>query len=313
MSAPTTGPSATPDRGARGASTGVLLLLASSVGFALAPTFSRLARDDGAGSLGALLRRFTIATLLMFALRPLLARGSRLPRGVLLVRLFLMGAVGYFLAATLFFTALRTMDSGVAIVIWYCNPVLVVIAAWVARGVRPGRVLVLCVALSVAGVGIAAGQLGAADLSAVFLVLGSSVAYVFYTVTGEAVLHRTDLATATAIVFLGATCSLSLLAVSGVGDFAGPASATGWLAILGFAVVATVIPTVLMFEGLRRIGAGKASVVGAVEPVSTIIFGVVILGEAVTALRLVGAALVIAAVVILALAENRGSLAVTSQ
>lgn len=309
-----TGPSSE-TRSATGtrASTGVLLLLASSIGFALAPTFSSLARDDGAGSLGALLRRFAISTLLMFVLRPVLARGSRLPRGGVLARLFAMGAIGYFLAATLFFTALRTMDSSLAIVIWYCNPVLVVLAAWALRGVRPGRVLVLCVALSVAGVGIAAGQLGDADAVAVLYVLGSSVAYVFYTLTGEGVLHRTDLVSATGIVFLGATCSLTALWVAGVGDFAGPEGASGWLAILGFAVVATVIPTVLMFEGLRRIGAGKASVVGAVEPVSTIVFGFAILGEAVTALRLVGAALVIAAVVILALAENRASLAVTAQ
>jgi DME family drug/metabolite transporter len=74
-----------------------------------------------------------------------------------------------------------------------------------------------------------------------------------------------------------------------------------------------VIPTVLMFEGLRRIGAGKASVVGAVEPVSTILFGVAILGESITVLRVIGATLVIAAVVILALGENRAAIAVTAQ
>ena len=306
-------PDAVDARRATGAGTGVILLLVGSVGFALAPTFSSLARDDWAGSLGALLRRFAIATLLMFALRPVLARGSRLPRGMLFARLFAMGAIGYFLAAALFFTALRTMDSGLAIVIWYCNPILVVVAAWIFRGTRPGRVLVLCVLLSVTGVGVAAGQLGGAELPAVLYVLGSSVAYVFYTLTGERVLHHTDLVSATAVVFLGATCSLALLGASGLGDFAGPEGAAGWIAILGFAVVATVIPTVLMFEGLRRIGAGKASVVGAVEPVSTILFGVAILGESITVLRVIGATLVIAAVVILALGENRAAIAVTAQ
>mgnify|MGYP003349598245 CR=1 FL=1 len=155
-----------------------------------------------------------------------------------------MGAIGYFLAATLFFTALKTMDSGLAIVIWYCNPVMVVLAAWLFRGVRPGRVLVLCVALSVAGVGIAAGQLGGADAPAVLYVLGSSVAYVFYTLTGERVLHGVDLTSATAVVFLGTTCSLATLWASGLGDFRGPDGAPGWAAILAFAVAATVVPTV---------------------------------------------------------------------
>jgi drug/metabolite transporter (DMT)-like permease len=67
------------------------------------------------------------------------------------------------------------------------------------------------------------------------------------------------------------------------------------------AAVSTVLPIVLTAEGIRRIGASHASIVGSVGPVATIFLGFAFLGEAITLVQLAGAALVLAGVLIVSL------------
>ena len=65
-----------------------------------------------------------------------------------------------------------------------------------------------------------------------------------------------------------------------------------WLTLI-MAVFSTVLPLWLQAEGLKRIGANQASLVGTVGPLSTILLAHVFLGEVVTAVQLAGAALVL--------------------
>jgi drug/metabolite transporter (DMT)-like permease len=62
------------------------------------------------------------------------------------------------------------------------------------------------------------------------------------------------------------------------------------------AVFATVVPSFLISEGIRRIGASNASIIGGIGPISTIILAVIFLDESFTAAQAVGTALVIVGV-----------------
>jgi drug/metabolite transporter (DMT)-like permease len=62
------------------------------------------------------------------------------------------------------------------------------------------------------------------------------------------------------------------------------------------ALVSTVLPILLMSEGIRLIGSSHASMLGTVGPVATIFLGFVFLDEPITAIQLLGAALVMAGV-----------------
>ena len=67
------------------------------------------------------------------------------------------------------------------------------------------------------------------------------------------------------------------------------------------AIVSTVVPTWLIAEAIRRLGANQTSLVGSLGPVFTIALGAVVLGEAVQAIQLAGAALVLAGVMLVTL------------
>jgi drug/metabolite transporter (DMT)-like permease len=76
--------------------------------------------------------------------------------------------------------------------------------------------------------------------------------------------------------------------------FAQPAPVYGLA--LTMAAVSTVLPIAMTAEGIRRIGASRASVIGSVGPIATIFLGFVFLGEPITLVQLFGAALVMAGV-----------------
>ena len=70
---------------------------------------------------------------------------------------------------------------------------------------------------------------------------------------------------------------------------------------LAMAVFATVLPTWLIAESIRRMGANASSLVGSLGPVFTIGFGAMILGEPLYVVQLAGAALVLAGVLLVTL------------
>ena len=294
---------------------GVALIIISSIGFGLAPTFANFSYDSGANAVGTLLARFSTATTLMLVVRKLVSRKTRStesnkikwPRPKLFAQLFLLGALGYFIATILYFTAIENIDSGLAITIFYCNPVIVVLLSWWLLGNKPSRIIIWCLVSTLIGVAIAAGQVGNADTISVVLVLIVAVEYAFYMIISSKVLPKVDLPTGVTIVMFGAASSFAIYALVAPGSSAVifPGSPAGWLSVLLLAIVATVIPTATLYAGMNLIGTGKTAIIQTFEPVASIIAGVVFLSEPLTLPRIIGATFVIGAVGVLATAESR--------
>jgi drug/metabolite transporter (DMT)-like permease len=64
------------------------------------------------------------------------------------------------------------------------------------------------------------------------------------------------------------------------------------------AVFCTVLPTWMIAESIRRIGASTASLIGSLGPLFTIGFGALLLAEPVNLLQLMGVALVLTGVIL---------------
>ena len=296
-------------------SLGVALIIVSSIGFGLAPTFATFSYRNGGNAVGTLLARFTVATLLMLVVRKVSGRQAKWPRPLLFGQLFLLGALGYFTATILYFTAIQNIDSGLAITIFYCNPVIVVLLSWWLLGNKPSRIIVWCLVSTLIGVTIAAGQVGNADTISVILVLIVAVEYAFYMIISSKVLPKVDLFTGVTIVMFGAASSFAIYALfapSSV-EVIFPNAINGWVSVLMLAVVATVIPTATLYAGMNLIGTGKTAVIQTFEPVASILAGVIFLSEPLTLPRIIGATFVIGAVGVLATAESRSSARIIHQ
>jgi drug/metabolite transporter (DMT)-like permease len=69
----------------------------------------------------------------------------------------------------------------------------------------------------------------------------------------------------------------------------------------GMGTISTVLPVLLVAEALRRMGANQVALISTIGPIATLVLAAVILGERISALQMVGAALVIAGVMLVSL------------
>jgi drug/metabolite transporter (DMT)-like permease len=286
---------------------GFALVFLSSLGFSMAPTFSKRAYESGANTVGVLIVRFTIAAVLMLLIRNFSSGNSVLTKPRLMFDLFLLGAIGYSGAAFFYFTAIENMSTGVAIVIWYIYPVFVVLIGWAVFKTKPKRHTIFSLISAMLGVAITAGQPGNATTKGIILVLLSSLTYTFYTLSGSRAFKKTDLYTGVTIVMTGAATAFWLywiLAPSST-PVTFPQQTIGWVWIVALAIFSTVLSTSTLFAGLKILGPNTTSVVNTVEPVLNIVAGILFLNEVFSLQQGVGAVFVVGALVYLGVHETR--------
>lgn len=83
--------------------------------------------------------------------------------------------------------------------------------------------------------------------------------------------------------------------------FVGPVY--GYAALM--AMLATVIPSYLMAEGIRLVGAGNAAIVGSIGPISTILLAYIFLGETVSGIQLIGTSIVLAGILLITIKKEK--------
>jgi len=248
-----------------------------------------------------------MSAIMMVILRFVLVRDTPWPRKQLLPDLLSLGFVGITICSLTYFTAIRDIDTSLAIVIFYCNPVMVVLASWVIYKKKPSKSIVYALIFTMVGVGITTGEIGGGSSHAVMLVLISSLAYVFYALGCSRSLKHTDMFTGVTFVNIGAALGFNLYALVSPGgmkpDY--PDTTKGWLVIVALAIVGTVFPTSTFFMGLKRIGTNMTSIFTTSEPVFGIACGILILNEHLSLNRVIGAAFVIGALLMLSVVESR--------
>ncbi len=279
-------------------SAGILLIIISAVGFGTLGVFGIIAADEGLSIPTVLLLRFGIATVFIWAF--LWMRGRfRLLRGRLLIIALGLGGLGYTAMSGLYFLGLEFMTAGMVAIILYTYPAFVVCFVAIFHPSRITRVLIIALVLAIAGVMLITGADPAGvNPVGVFIVLGAALSYSLYIVVSQRALLHVDPEILTAYVLPAAAVSFLLFGV-GTDTLAMPASAEAWSVALAIAVIATVIPVLTFFAGVSRIGASRASVISAAEPGVTVFLGAIVLSEPVTAVTVIGGALILTGVILI--------------
>lgn len=283
----------------RGAALGVLYVIISALCFGSMPIFGRLAYASGVDTPTLLLLRFSIAAALMWVI--FAAKRASLPRGKGLLMLVGMGALGYAGQAFSYFTALGLASAGLVALLLYLYPALVALLSRVVFRHPLSRFQVLAIGMALVGSLLTIGRAGdGTPLGVLFGVLAALI-YSVYILTGGRLPADVTPTASAAVVISSAGAVFGVVALArGV---ALPATPTGWLAVVAIAVVCTVVAIAFFLAGIERLGPVRASVFSTLEPVATLALAALLLGEAVTALRAAGGALILGAVVLLARAE----------
>ena len=217
---------------------------------------------------------------------------------------FGLGFCGYYLASLLDFLGLQYVSAGLERLILYLNPTLVLLLSVLLFGKRISARQGGAMALGYAGVALVFGQelsfqgshvaLGAA------LVFGSAVSYAVYLVYSGQVVQRLG-----ALRLTGAASSVAcVLAIAQLFVLRDASAAVVpvpvlWLSLLN-ATLCTFAPVLMVMMAIERVGATLAAQAGMVGPLSTVLLGVWLLGEPLTGWVVLGTALVLCGVWLLA-------------
>ncbi|MFZ5659606.1 MAG: DMT family transporter [Pseudomonadota bacterium] len=213
-----------------------------------------------------------------------------------------LGLLGYYLASLLDFLGLQYVSAGLERLILFLYPTLVLVLSALFLGRRIRRRELAALALSYGGILLAVH--GAADWAGARVPLGaalvfaSALAYALYLIGSGRTIRRVGPLRFTAYAMTVA-CAAVLLHFAVTHPWSAlvlPREVYGLG--LAMALVSTVLPSFLMAEGIRRIGAEQAALLGAVGPVATIFLGYLTLGEHLMPAQATGAGLVIAGVLL---------------
>ncbi len=283
---------------------GVFLIVLSSLGFGIMPIFAIYAYASGITVPTLLLIRFTLASTLFFLYLFFKKERISLSRMELL-GLFILGGVCYTAQSTLYFSSVRYITPALAVLLLYLYPVFVAVLSFLVDKERLTAKVLISSVLSLAGVVLINLTLPeGVKYQGVAMAVGAALVYSFYIILGNRVVKKVPpLVTST---FVALFTALGLL-VSGLasGQIGFSFEGTAWFSILGLTLFSTVLAILTFFKGLELLGSTKSSILSMIEPVFTIIFSTVLLGESFTLRQLGGGLLVVAGAVFIVLAQSR--------
>jgi drug/metabolite transporter (DMT)-like permease len=210
-----------------------------------------------------------------------------------------LGFTGYYVASYLDFAGLQFISASLERLVLYLNPTLVLLLGWVLYQRRPSARQALGMAISYAGVLMVFGHEVNLQGGDVVLVLFSAISYAVYLSYSGVVVLRLG-----ALRLVGLTGSVACLLCIAQFVLLRPlhvalevAPQVVWLSLLN-ATLCTVVPVLLVMMAIECIGSGLAAQVGMVGPMSTIIMGVLLLGEPFTVWVVGGTVLVLSGVAV---------------
>lgn len=222
-----------------------------------------------------------------------------------------LGFIGYYLSSLADFMGLQYVTAALERLMLYLYPtIVVVLSALFFKQRITGRIVVALV-LSYVGILLVfardlkfSGDPHALWLGAA-LVFASSFLYACYLVGAGPVISRLGSLRFIALAMLGSALFIftQFLATRPVSTLTVPLRIH--LLSLTMAVFSTVLPTYLIAEAIKRMGANRTSLLGSLGPLFTIWLGSWLLDESVHWIQLVGAALVLAGVALVTLRPAR--------
>jgi drug/metabolite transporter (DMT)-like permease len=221
-----------------------------------------------------------------------------------------LGFLGYYLASLLDFIGLQYVSAGVGRLIMFLYPTLVIILSAVFLKKNPTARELAALAITYTGIALVlSSQIAAAPESRLFvfgalLIFSSAMCYAVYLVTGSQLVKRVGSMRFTAYTMIVSTgpAIIQFAVLEAPAALLLPAQ-LWWIAVV-LAVACTALPVLLVAEALRRIGANHFALIGALGPVTTVLADFALLEGALSAVQIVGAALVISGVLLVSLKRS---------
>lgn len=225
------------------------------------------------------------------------------------------GAVGagffcYYIGGSLDFYALTLIDAGLERVLLYTYPAVIVMMHCIWKRRLPEINILLALLMTYAGIILTIGvfdiALWKANSFGSILVLCCAVTYAGYYIANDIVGQRVGSVVFTVYSMTAATLALCVHfslthTIADIRDVTFEA----WGLFLFMAVFVTVVPLFMLAEGVKQIGAQRASLLSTVGPASTIILASIFLDESMRWFQYLGVAITLTGILVLELKQKQ--------
>ncbi|WP_195849102.1 EamA family transporter [Arsenicicoccus cauae] len=299
----------------RGVSRGLVLALISAVGFATSGSFAKALLEAGWSPGAAVTARIAGAALAL-GIPALWLMRHRLRAfvdnaGVIIA----YGVVAVAGSQLFYFNAVTHLSVGVALLLEYLAPVLIVGYVWLRTRRTPAPATLLGATLSMAGLALVIDLFGGIGIDPVGLLWGLAAACcnaTYFLLAARDTKGLPPIALAAGGMVVGGVV-LALVGVVGLVPMVATTrpvalasmTAPWWVPVLGLVLLAAAVAYGFGVAATRRLGSTVASFVGLTEVVFAVLIAWLLLGELPGLVQLAGGALILAGVAAVKIGESR--------
>ena len=276
---------------------GYILGATAAASYGLNPTFALPLYADGLNPDSVLLLRYGFAIPIVSAMILLRGRSFRIGKGSILP-LAVLGVLMSLSSLTLFMSY-KHMAAGIASSILFVYPIMVAVIMSLFFKEKMTMQTILCILLATCGIMLLYRTSDGQTLSLVgtLLAIGSALSYALYLV---GVNHKKVSGIATLTVTFWVLCFGILLfagrLLCGADTLTLPSRWYLWLDALALAAFPTTISLLCTTAAIQSIGSTPTAILGAIEPVTAVIMGILLFNEGMTGREAFGIAMILVSV-----------------
>ncbi|MDD2508013.1 MAG: DMT family transporter [Aliarcobacter skirrowii] len=279
---------------------GILLAVISAICYGTNPLGALFLYEEGLNVNSVIFYRFAFATLFLAIFMLIQKRSFFVTLKELLILIFLGLLFG--ISSISLFSSFLYMDAGLASTILFVYPIFVAILMAIFFKEKSSIITILSISLAIIGVLFLSGS-DEANVSkiGIILVLTSSLCYAIYIVIINQYLKLTALkVTLYSMLFCTITIFIHSLFTQS-SNIMPLENFSMWFYSIFLALVPTIISLLFLIKAIQIIGSTSSSILGALEPLTAVLIGVLIFNEIITFWLIIGIVLILLAVVMIIL------------
>lgn len=288
---------------------GLFYAAISSMSFGFSPLFSLGLIAAGLSDFDILSYRWFIAGLVLMIYAFFKKKSLRLNSFGEVWKVVLLSILRAITSVTLLLGYVN-ISSGIASTINFMYPVIVTICMMLFFGEKRSKIDFLAIAASIFGVYLLASgdsimvEGGNTGLGLACSLISAVSFAAYYILMKQVKADKIEVVKFTTWIMMLSAFYFIICAIIFNGRLTLVTDMKSWINIMGLGLWATMVSNITGVKGIRRIGPTMTSVLGALQPVTAVILGVLFLGEHLYTRSLIGIMIIIAAVTIIVLHQN---------
>lgn len=288
---------------------GIFYAVISSMSFGFSPLFSLALIAAGLSDFDILSYRWLIAGLVLMLYAFAKKKTLRLNSIDEAWKIVLLSVLRAITSVTLLIGYVN-ISSGIAATLNFMYPVIVTLTMVVFFGEKRSPIDYLAILASIFGVYLLASgdsivaHGGNTKLGLICSLISAFSFAAYYIVMKQVKADKIEVVKFTTWIMMLSALYFIICAFIFNGKLTIITDARSWLNALGLGLWATMVSNITGVKGIRRIGPTMTSILGALQPVTAVILGVLFLGEHLYLRSLIGISIILVAVCIIVLHQN---------